>query len=295
LPERLDVPVLIQCKMLRFQRVLDKLDMKDFQRIDRCRERKSVATELFKRGRIRLASHHYELITNFFSQAELFRSGEDQDAGKELRRVSRLNQAMCMLKLRNWKMARSLCDLVIKEDPCNAKALFRRGTAVLEMKDYDKAIADFSRLLEVEPASADGRKLLQQAKRAKKDTDKRQTPVFSRMCDALGTLPEPTRKDDDVVCMPDHLRYGYKAPGAAAAEVTAAASAAAADTGTADSASASAEPADAASASSAAPAEVVPLAQETAAAAADLRPATFAAEEVSATDVEPVLASSSEA
>jgi len=45
LPERLDVPVLIQCKMLRFQRVLDKLDMKDFQRIDRCRERKSSSED----------------------------------------------------------------------------------------------------------------------------------------------------------------------------------------------------------------------------------------------------------
>merc|ERR1712205_279034 len=109
--------------------------------------------------------------------------------------------------MRNWKSARSLCDDVLKEDPCSSKALFRRGSAQLELKEYDKAINDLSRLLELEPSSAEGRKLLRQAKRVKKETDKRQSPVFSRMCDALGQMPERTdRRDDDIFEMPEHLR-----------------------------------------------------------------------------------------
>jgi len=215
LPEPLDSPVLIQCTLVKFSLAVDKFDMEDRERVDRCHERKEVAGRLFKQGRIRLAAYHYGLITSFFSQAELFRDPQDQEAGKELRRLARLNKAMCALKMKNWKAVISLCDLVLAEDPCSAKALFRRATASLEMKDYDTAIDDFTRVLELEPSSADGRKLLQQAKRLKKDGDKRQLPMFSRMCDAFGDMPERTdRRDDDIVAMPDHLRLGFTTPAA---------------------------------------------------------------------------------
>lgn len=35
------------------------------------------------------------------------------------------------------------CDLVIEDQPSNAKAHFRKGTALYNLKDYDKALSSF--------------------------------------------------------------------------------------------------------------------------------------------------------
>lgn len=210
LPDKLQPPVMIQMAMVDFNHVPERWDMDDKARIERCLARKEVAAGLFKKGRLRLAAHHYTLITLFFAQAETFTSVEDQKAGRELRRTAQVNKAMCALKFCNWTEAVELCTSALKEDPCHAKALYRRATAQLQLKEYASALSDCHRLLEVEP-STEGRQLLQRAQKLKKEFDRKQAPVFSRMCEALGTLPERTNTTEQkLVSMPDALRLGYR-------------------------------------------------------------------------------------
>lgn len=207
----LQQPVLIKVMLLDFERVPERWDMSDRQRIEHCRARKEVAGRLFKEGRLLLAANHYATIAEFFEAADKWKNEEDLREGRELRRIGNLNRAMCMLKLKDWKTARTLCDAVIKEDPENAKAYFRRGTANLELKEYACAVSDLQRVMDIEPSSAEGKRLLAQAKRLRKDSDKRQSPVFGGMCKAFGQMPDRTdRQDDQLVSMPDHLRLNYR-------------------------------------------------------------------------------------
>jgi len=203
LPEDLEPPIMIHVAVVSFEKVLEKWDLESAGRIERGRARKEVATELYKRGRIRLACHLYELIAELFMALDFFKV-DDQPEAAELRRVAQLNRAMCMLKMGNMKTVKELCTSVLKEDTASPKALFRRAKAQIALREYSEAIADLQRLLEVEPSNNEGKLLLREAKRLRKQNDEHQSKTFAKMCNGLGQLPErEARSDNEVVVMPD--------------------------------------------------------------------------------------------
>jgi len=203
LREGLEPPIMIHIVVLSVEKVAEKWDLDGKGRLERGRARKEVATDLYKRGRIRLACHHYELVADLFVALDFFQV-EDQKDAVELRRVAQLNRAMCMLKFGNMKLVKELCTKVLTEDIANPKALFRRAKAMVALKEYPEAIEDLERLLEVEPNSSDGKTLLREAKRLRKQTDTHASRTFAKMCAGLGHLPERLdRRDDDIVVMPD--------------------------------------------------------------------------------------------
>ncbi|CAE8635758.1 unnamed protein product, partial [Polarella glacialis] len=91
---------------------------------------------------------------------------------RELGRVAKLNRAACLLKLGDFKTVKDLCSQVLKEDPCNPKALFRRSKAQVSLKEYSAAIEDLERLLQVEPESSEGQKLLKEVRLLQKKNDR---------------------------------------------------------------------------------------------------------------------------
>lgn len=203
LPAGLETPIMIQLSVLRFDKALEKWDLDSTGRLARARSRRAIAAELFKKGRTRLSAQHYESAAELFSQLDFFPT-EDRSEAAELRRICWLNQAMCVLRMGNMKSVITLCDKVLTEDPTNPKARFRRAKARLEQKEYEGAVEDLNRLLEVEPNSTDGQKLLREAKRLWKKSDERQASTFAKMCGGFGSMPERTdRRDDDIVAMPD--------------------------------------------------------------------------------------------
>mmetsp|Transcript_29519 Transcript_29519/g.91798 ORF Transcript_29519/g.91798 Transcript_29519/m.91798 type:complete len:558 (+) Transcript_29519:93-1766(+) len=203
LPDGLEPPIMIHIVVVSVEKVPEKWDLDAEGRLERGRARREAAAELYKRGRIRLACHHFELIADLFVSIDFFKAELQKDA-TELRRIANLNRAMCMLKFGNFKLAKELCSKVLKEDPGNPKALFRRGKAMLALKEYTEAIEDLERLIEVEPGSGEGKTLLREAKRLRKQSDGQASRTFAKMCAGLGQLPErEDRRDDDVVVMPD--------------------------------------------------------------------------------------------
>lgn len=55
-----------------------------------------------------------------------------------------MNSAAVELKLNNFINAKYACNEVLRFEPQNAKALFRRGQAEIELKNYDEAIQDLN-------------------------------------------------------------------------------------------------------------------------------------------------------
>jgi tetratricopeptide (TPR) repeat protein len=142
-------------------------------------------------------------MADFFSNKAFFKADELGDVN-ELRRIALLNRAMCMLKLGDVSVVKTLCTDVLSEDSQNPKALFRRAKAHLALKEYPEATTDLERLLEVEPNSREGRQLLSQAKRLRKQDDSVQSRTFAKMCGGLGDMPDRTdRTDEGLVKMPD--------------------------------------------------------------------------------------------
>lgn len=74
----------------------------------------------------------------------------DLDVIESLMQSCRLNQAACHIKLCNFKSAIEQCSQVLKTDPKNVKALFRRAQAYCRIgRDLDLAEADFNLLSEL--------------------------------------------------------------------------------------------------------------------------------------------------
>lgn len=77
-----------------------------------------------------------------------------------------LNYTLCMLKLSNFSSAVEHATSVLRIDPTNTKALFRRGQAHLERgRDIDLALADLDRAHELQPENSAIKHLLHKCKR----------------------------------------------------------------------------------------------------------------------------------
>ena len=56
-----------------------------------------------------------------------------------------------VLKLKNYEDVCSTCQCAIKLDPNNSKALYRRGLANIELKNYELALDDLKRAHQILP------------------------------------------------------------------------------------------------------------------------------------------------
>lgn len=100
----------------------------------------------------------FELVTNKVFSEHLREIGLEKLQEKVL-----LNLAASELKLKHYANAKSSCDLILKNDARNAKALYRRGQAELSLKNFDEAIRDLKTAQLYMPAN---KEILEEIKRA---------------------------------------------------------------------------------------------------------------------------------
>jgi len=73
---------------------------------------------------------------------------------KSLLPILQNNAASCHILKGNWEYAIDLCDCVLSVEPENVKALYRRGTAFMEIQEYEKSASDLYAAQAVEPTNA---------------------------------------------------------------------------------------------------------------------------------------------
>ncbi|KAK9908394.1 hypothetical protein WJX75_007224 [Coccomyxa subellipsoidea] len=78
-------------------------------------------------------------------------SGHTSHSAIDIRSKCMLNLASCYLRLNNYNACISECSEVLKTDPSNMKALYRRGQAHLALRSRAAAAADLRRALERAP------------------------------------------------------------------------------------------------------------------------------------------------
>lgn len=150
------------------------------ERLRFCAEQKDRGSAHFKTGRCRLAQERYarviELLPDYKREGgsssihvDFFEYPEDRRKAQELKSACRLNLAACALKLEEFYAAARHCDEVLKSDPKNVKALYRRAQGRLGTKDFDEATRDCKRILDLEPENRDAQLLLQKVARTEKE------------------------------------------------------------------------------------------------------------------------------
>ena len=98
-----------------------------------------------------------------------------------------LNKAACALKLHNWQNAVDDTTIVLEmssdylSDTDKAKALYRRGSAKVGMKDEEEAIKDLQEALKLNPQDAAIAKEITIAKQKIQAREKAQKKAFAKM------------------------------------------------------------------------------------------------------------------
>ncbi|CAJ1427267.1 unnamed protein product, partial [Effrenium voratum] len=133
---------------------------------------KQRANELFQKGSL-------EESARWFSKAIwLLESGKVPGATASLRSVLHSNRAFARSKLQQWTGVEEDCTEALALNESNAKALYRRSQARLELNKLDAALEDVQQLLPLLAAPADQeaqdlkKRILEQQAKAKKTLEK---------------------------------------------------------------------------------------------------------------------------
>jgi peptidyl-prolyl isomerase D len=74
------------------------------------------------------------------------------------------NTAMCYIKLNKWPECRIAATEALAIEPRNVKALYRRGVALMQLRDYAAAVADLTLVAQEDPGNSDAAAKLAEAK-----------------------------------------------------------------------------------------------------------------------------------
>lgn len=85
------------------------------------------------------------------------------------------------LKLTNFSNAKYSCNEVLRGEPRNAKALYRRGQAEIGLKNYDEAVRDLKTAHQLLPNNKSVLAEFQRAKEHWKDYHKMQKRVYQNL------------------------------------------------------------------------------------------------------------------
>lgn len=181
----------------------EKWDMTPQEQILNAQKLKKEGTALFMAKRFDEAAAHYENAASFvFDDAK----GEQlPDDDKELFTSCWSNAAMCYIKTADWTEAIRSSTKVLDVDGYhnNLKALYRRGTAKLNMGSLKEAKLDLMAAYNIDNNNKDVRKALAKLKEAHAASKKKEKAAFGgmfgkvSMYDDKSTLTLPNQNGDN--------------------------------------------------------------------------------------------------
>ena len=147
-----------------------------------CIALKNFGNELFKEKRFVWAFHHYQRALLFFSCS----SDDVQDKVKDLKSQLVMNIALCQSSIRGDELSKPILNLslVLRYEPNNIKALYRRGKHYLMVNDFEKAEVDLEKAYALDPTNTAVIEQKQILKRKKQKNDDATANAMSRFFSA---------------------------------------------------------------------------------------------------------------
>ncbi|KAK7338880.1 hypothetical protein VNO77_19514 [Canavalia gladiata] len=112
---------------------------------------KVEGNKLFVDGKYEEALSQYELALQV---------APDMPSSVEIRSICHANRAVCFLKLGKYEDTIKECTKALELNPVYVKALARRGEAREKLENFEEAIADMKKILEIDPSNDQARKAI---------------------------------------------------------------------------------------------------------------------------------------
>lgn len=125
-------------------------------------ERMQLAAKLKERGGALFKSKRWRLAARRYSRAikKLIPYARDENISEDrlfalqtLKCTCHLNLAACQLQLRQFELVVSNCTCALEQRSDDVKALYRRGVALTDLNEFERAESDLRRALEHDPGN----------------------------------------------------------------------------------------------------------------------------------------------
>lgn len=197
-----DKDIVYEVTLKNFKRAKESWEMELNEKLDLAVDVKNKGNQYFKAGRHHQAIIQYQRIISWLE----FECGTGIEQHKKINDfilTSHLNLALCFLRLKEYSQAVESCNKVIEQDQGNEKALYRRGEARLLRNDYSLAMADFQKVLEVNPLNRAARVQLSSCQSKMKEHQEQEKRIYANMFQKFAESDSETgrpkrRKDDSV-------------------------------------------------------------------------------------------------
>ncbi|MCL7039506.1 hypothetical protein MKW94_024613 [Papaver nudicaule] len=173
-----------EVEMVGFTKVTESWDMEAAQKLEYAAKRKEEGNIYFKAGKYKRASLRYDMAAKYVEFESTFDEGQKK-VGHFFKVSCHLNNASCKLKLKEFREAASLCTKVLKLEPSNIKALFRRAQAYMETIDLDLAELDLKKAHEIDPDNREVTTQLLRLKNLRSFHDKKDAALYANMMKKL--------------------------------------------------------------------------------------------------------------
>jgi len=170
------------------EKQIEKRQMTPEQRLEHTNKLKTEGTVLFKAQNFKEASQKCESAANCSVDEGI--SGDDVPKEERALCVSCWgNAAMCHIKIKDWTEAIHACNQVLEIDAeasTNVKALFRRGTARMNMGLLKEAKEDFMMACNHDKTNKDVRKALNELKAKVEENKKKEKAAYGGLFSRVG-------------------------------------------------------------------------------------------------------------
>eukprot|EP01104_Vermistella_antarctica_P021405 TRINITY_DN965_c2_g1_i1.p1 TRINITY_DN965_c2_g1~~TRINITY_DN965_c2_g1_i1.p1 ORF type:complete len:464 (+),score=129.66 TRINITY_DN965_c2_g1_i1:82-1392(+) len=174
--------VVYEVTLIDFVKAKEAWEMSKPEKIEAASATKLEGNACVKKANYALALKRYEKAVTYVTQSDFAcDEGEEKDSVDEIVVSIRLNEALCQLKLVDYKAALTSCDEVLKLRPTNVKALYRSGQAHVGLAQWKEAVEVLDRAKEIDEHNRDVLLLWRKAEVALRKQDRKEKTMFKKM------------------------------------------------------------------------------------------------------------------
>lgn len=141
-------------------------EIDDNEKMEILKTIKEAGNQLYRSGNFEKSARKYKKTTRYYSFfKEHLNNEKEKKAFDKLQMKNLTNLAATELKLEKFDDVIFSTNAATKIDPKNAKALYRRGLANVELKNYEQALEDLKKAHKLVPGQ---RAIAKQVEKAKK-------------------------------------------------------------------------------------------------------------------------------
>lgn len=146
-----------------FEKVKQSWELLDDEKLEVAQKSKERGTEFFNQGKYKLALSKYNSIVLLLEHAKPSNADTADEYSQKFEEVfiaALLNCGLANLRMNENAECIKFCDRALEKKPDSVKALYRKGQAMQQRKDYEDALEVYNKVITLEP---ENKAALQQA------------------------------------------------------------------------------------------------------------------------------------